>query len=726
VIPDLVRVVPVALALVLVPGWFWARWLTRSTDLAEQVIHAVAFSMVLVSAAALVEVRLTGGGLTLPLAVIAPAAVFLAGAGLFVWSGAAGKPEKRPVAGFPVPLTAPSLVPLALAAALVLAGDFLYQGLFWAAGSCWGWPSPACTASGEAQRFMLPVAALVVLAGAVQVLSSRRLSWAGSGEEAAGERSVDSGGRTKKVLLGLVLLAVLVRGYSGPVLHDWPFIRGVDNYSHAVMANLMLSTGNDSSYLIYPPGFHLLTAEISRLSGVEPLDTFPVVAPLMMLGPTLALYTLGRRMWGWEVGVAAAFFGGFLAGGIYYYFDDAMYPNLTAAQILLVMTIGALVSLYSRPGWRSGLAFAVLGSGVVLYHQVTTLYLVVLLAPVAVFALVYLLLTSQRRAAATLFFSLVLLAVLSVAYAWDTYHIPRLIAHLMDGAFGTGKTASAVEMAIGTQPTYGYAVMVGTTISQPIAWLGLLGLVVSTGSLFVARRREGAAVLSKVTLLVWFLVMLAGSSTSLSGFPQRFGRDISVPLALFAAFALVMLLRSLLWLRGPLPVYAASAAVLLVGGLVGLRAVQSIEQAAGPSPEVTMTPQIAAAGEWLKEHNTGGNIMVSPQSNQVPSRMMLAMGHYSALQSFTAGQVAHPRDLPPHPPQRYWNVLWVMTHPQGQKTQQILKEYDVRYIVLYKREPDRPVVPYWTLFKQYPNLYRTVFENQDVLIVAPRRFSGTG
>jgi hypothetical protein len=166
--------------------------------------------------------------------------------------------------------------------------------------------------------------------------------------------------------------------------------------------------------------------------------------------------------------------------------------------------------------------------------------------------------------------------------------------------------------------------------------------------------------------------------------------------------------------------FAASAAVLFMVTLVGLRTVQSFEQAAGPSPELTMSPGIWAAGEWLEGHNTGGNIMVSPQANQVPSRMMLAMGHYFALQSFTAPQIAHPRDLPPHPPLVYWDVLWVMNHLEGEHTAQILKKYDIRYIVHYKREPDRQVTPYWKLFKAYPNLYRKVFENSDVLIVKER------
>ena len=136
---------------------------------------------------------------------------------------------------------------------------------------------------------------------------------------------------------------------------------------------------------------------------------------------------------------------------------------------------------------------------------------------------------------------------------------------------------------------------------------------------------------------------------------------------------------------------------------------------------MTITPEIAAAGEWLREHNSGGNIIVSPHLNQVPSRMMLAMGGYSALQSFTAWQIDHPRDLPPTGPKPLRDVFWVINHPRGERTDQLLREHDVRYVVLYKNMPDRPTKDYWKSFKASPDLYRMVFENEDVLIAAPRK-----
>jgi hypothetical protein len=65
-----------------------------------------------------------------------------------------------------------------------------------------------------------------------------------------------------------------------------------------------------------------------------------------------------------------------------------------------------------------------------------------------------------------------------------------------------------------------------------------------------------------------------------------------------------------------------------------------------------------------------------------------------------------------------------VTHPNNQRTDGILRAYDVRYIVLYKNMPDRPTGDYWLSFKSHQDLYRTDFENRDVLIVERRQSSG--
>ena len=164
-------------------------------------------------------------------------------------------------------------------------------------------------------------------------------------------------------------------------------------------------------------------------------------------------------------------------------------------------------------------------------------------------------------------------------------------------------------------------------------------------------------------------------------------------------------------------VFVASLVVLLAGSQVGYGAVQSLRWASSSSVQITMTQGISAAGEWLEDHNTGGNIIVGSHANQVPSRMMLAMGHYSALQSFEVWQIERPRDLPPTGERPLRDVIWTMNHPEGERTQQILKDYEIRYIVLYKEMPDRPTQDCWKGFEAHPEHYQRVFENEDVLIV---------
>ena len=481
------------------------------------------------------------------------------------------------------------------------------------------------------------------------------------------------------------------------------------------MSNQMLFEGTFETYLIYPPGFHTMTAMISTLSGLEPIDVFPVLGPMLFVLPSLALYALASRLWGWEHGVAAAFFGGLLLGGSYSYLNDSMYPNLVTAQFLLVLVVAAIIQLYATPAWRPVLAVAVLGSSVVLYHQVSSLYLALLLALITLFILPYLLLRSRRRGLA-LFLAFALLTVLSVFYAWDTYNLPQAVAGFLEGS-ETSETGAAVGRTIGTQVPYLPASLVGDIVSEPVMWLGLLGVFFVLG---IGTRRESTPeFLSHFTLLLWAFVLFTGSITSLSGFPQRFGRDLGVPLSLLAAFALVAILHSL-QARRTAVFLAASLTTLLVGLVAGFQALQSFEMAVNPSHHLVISEEIYEAGEWLEDQNTGGNIMISPHVNQVPGRVMLALGDYSGLQSFEPGQIEYPRDLPPGGPGAMWDVLWVMQNPASQRTKELLEQYDIRYIVLYKNMPDRPTTDlYWQRYKSYPSLYDPAFENEDVVVMQP-------
>ena len=704
-LPELIRGLLAAGLVCVLPGIFWARVLCGPTEnVLSRLVYAVAFSLTLVPAVALLQARLFGVGVSLAVAVVSVVVVFVGGLAAYLRFGAAKGPE-TPLVAYPLAPGPPTLFPFVVGSVVALLSM---------AGVMADWR-------------VAPLVALLVLLGGVAYLITQLPPEDQTGREAeppAQPLRGEQEGRWRTLispvahygLLAVVLVLVLLRGYLGPVRHDWPYARGIDIYEHAVMTEMTLSQGSTESFMLYPPGLHFLTALISRFSGLEPLDIFAVLAPMLLLLTSLACYTLARRMWGWEVGVAAAFLSGVILGGTFHHLSEARFANLIGGQFLLVVAIAALLGLYASSSVRAGLLLAILGSSVVLHHQVGSFTLAMLLFLVTVLFIPYLL-VHDRRKGLSLLASFALLGFISVIYAWDTYDLGQLVAGLLGIGEETGRGGEAVGMALGTKLPYEFAHLL-LTATQPVLWLGLLGGLLL---LVDARRRPDAVadVLSRATLLFWGLVLFVGSRTNLSGFPDRFERDLGVPLAILAALALVAIVRSWPGLRKPVALAATVLAVIAVTALIGVQTVQNLQRAdgfAGRDKDRPPPKDVAAAGEWLKEHNTGGRIVATPYLEYVPSRGMLAMGGYTGMQSYDIARIERARDLPPFGPGPLYDAQWVLHHPADERTENIIEENDVRYIVFYKRYAGMA----WPEYAQRDDLYQKVYENESVIIFAPR------
>ena len=685
---DLIRAVPVALIVGLVPGYFWARCLAATDDLAERLAYAIALSVTLVPAVALILSSLFGTGVTSTVSVVSVLLVFFAGLAARLVFGPAKGPE-GPISPLPPAPGILTLAPLCLALLLAL-------GTFFGLVGAWA---------------MIPAAALVVLSGILYWLSLRRedVTDGERGEEQEASPAVVYG------LLSAALVLALARGYLGPLFNGWPFPRGVDRYEHAIMTSMMAEGGSTESFMLYPPGFHALSAMISNLSGLEPMALFPALGPSLLALTSLASYALAARLWGRPVGVAAAFLSGPVLGGAYLHFVEARYPNFVGEQVIIIVAVAALIWTYANPTVRSGLLLALLGASAVFYHQIAGYVMAVLLAVVPLFFLPYLLLR-RRRTGLVLAGSLAGLFVLAAAFAWDTYDLPNLVAGLMGDSAETGRGGEAVAMAIGTKPA-NHPTYLLVTITAPVLWLGLLGAMM----LLPNRANNGAAArLAHLTLIVWAALLFVGSQTSYSGFPDRFDRDLGAPLALLAAPALVLLLRASPRLAPSRAALAVTlAAALLSAGLLVVQTTRNLEEAAGQSErprDRPATPEVAAAGAWLEKNNEGGSIVATPYLDYVPSRGMLAMGGYTEMQSYDYARILRARDLPPFGEGPLLDALWLLKHPTGEKTQRIMQENDVRYVIFHKRYPGISWLPY----AEQRDLYKISYQNPSVVIFEPR------
>ncbi|HZC61341.1 MAG TPA: hypothetical protein VE464_06840, partial [Streptosporangiaceae bacterium] len=381
---DLLRALGAAIAAVVLPGYFWAALLRPGGGLAERLGYSSALSLASVPVVALVLARLAGSGVTLWIALASVVLVFGSGALAFLWRGAApGTAE--PILPAPGAIRDPRALAL-LAVAFVAAVVSVLRSS----------PAPG----------WLNVAILLLLVLAAVLGRPRRGPDEVPGElpaqgpdqapargpdvipdqevpRAATGGSRPAGAALRGWALAIVLVATAARAYEPVIRYDWPSIRGLDHFSHALMAQQMLSHGSYRSYLIYPPGFPAVSAVLSRLSGLPPLVLYPVIAPALLVLTALAVYVLATRLWGWGYGIAAAGLSGLVLHGAYGSLADGRYPDLTSAYFLITMGVAALLTLYASPSRRSAALAAVLGASPILYHSVATLYEALILARLA-------------------------------------------------------------------------------------------------------------------------------------------------------------------------------------------------------------------------------------------------------------------------------------------------------------------------------------------------------
>jgi len=755
VVADLIRALLAAAAGAVLPGYFWAAVLRPTSGLGERLAYSTVVSMASVPTVAVILARVARTGVELWVALAA--VLIVLGTGLLAFRLKGPAPgTAAPVLRMPDPTRDPrvlGLVAAALAVGLVLMAVrrppaallALVALALLAGGALMAWPRPAAPenpAPGsppEAGAFLSApppgpsehaTPAPASPAPGSPAPPSAAAERPGTRSPAAPAPAPASPGPSPAARpfglplsvvrdggLAAILVLTAVRVYSGVVHFEWPYVSGGDQYSHAIMAQQMLAHGQYPSYLIYPPGFSALTAVICRFAGLTPLALFPVLAPMLLVVTALGAYALATRLWGWPYGLGAAALSGLVLTGAFNGFAEGRYPDLISAFFLLVMTVAALVTLYEAPTARSVVLVIVVAASPVLYHSVASLYAAVLLALVAVIGLPYLALAGHRRELRALLLGLAGAAVLAACYAVYVYNPGGILG-------GKSSAGGAVSIVLGSQAPASQGALL-KELGPPIVWFGVLGLAALAVSLRYLRRP--AQVLTVATVVGWCVLMYVGSRTSLDGFPQRFERDLGAPLSVLAAFGAGLVVRSLP-LRGAVPRTAPAlagtiagvvAAVMLIAQVV--HAVDASDRSAGQLP----SHRVAAAGQWLARHNTGGTIITTPYMNRgITNRGMLALGGYTGLQASSPYRIAHPRSLPTAGKGPLLDSQEVLQYPQSCRSANILVRQDVRYVVLYKdgngagRQGPAANLPG---FAADPAHYRRVFENPAVIIYATHR-----
>lgn len=741
---DLVRALLATVVAGVLPGYCWAVVLSPRGDWAERLTWSSVLSVTSVPVVALVLAKLAGTGVTIWVAL--GSVVLVAGSGALVL---ALRGPARALSGPVLPrapaIGSPGVLALAGVAfvgalAVVLAalrhrqvpGPLLIVValLLIVAGGVAAWTARPMLADspGPAEETHAPsrVEETVSSGRAGGMVPPGRAGETGSrgpvaepaaaAETAPSEETAPAGEAAARARPGWWLAALVitlgliaVRAYTGAIRLDWPYLRGTDQFSYVIMSDQLMRHGSYATFLAYPPGFSTLSAVICRLSGLSPLTLFPVLAPALLLLTSMGAYVLATRLWGWRYGLVALALSGLVLDGAYAGFGQGRYPDLISAFFLMVMLVAGLMVLYETPSLRSGALVTVVGASVVFYHPVASIYLVALLALVGLGGLPYHLLQGRRRDAVVLLSTLVATAVLAACYAAYIYDLPGVLS-------GRSNTSTAVSNDLGSQAASPAAHLL-TELGPALVWLGLFGFA-ALAVLAVRYFRAPPQVLAAGTVLAWCVLMYLGSRTALDGFPTRFERDLGAPLAITSAFGACLILRSLAQLlvarKAVVATAAATVAAVLLAVVAAVPAGASLVTDSQTKGNILIRP-VAAAGQWLRQHNTGGTIITTPYMNpSISNRAVLAMGGYAGLQSYSRERTEHPRSLPPAGRQPLLDSYQVLDHPESCASARALTREDVRYVVLYKPGWRKAVVA----FHRDPARYHPVFENPRVIIFA--------
>jgi hypothetical protein len=717
---DLTRALFAAVVAAVLPGFFWAAFFRPASDLAERLAYSCALSVASVPVVALGLAHIAGSGVTLWIALASAGIVLVTGILALLIRGAA------PASAGPIFPDPPAIKDTRVLVVLVVAflavlvsvarGDppsgglvFLILALLALAGVLAGTSVTRSTSVVTARPDLVPAASPASAApGTATPVPDRPAQVPAADQEVIDRgRSLRPAAVVRASALGIVLVLTAVRAYVPVLRYDWPQIRGLDHYSHAVMAEQMLAHGGYPTYLIYPPGFPAMTAVICRLCGLSPLAMFAVLAPALLVITALAAYALATRLWGPWYGIAAAALSGLVLNGAYGGLADGRYPDLLSAYFIIPMGIAALLTLYQSPSLRSAVLVAVLGAAPVFYHQVATLYEAVILVLVAVTALPYLLYRRRRTDARMVLLGLAGLLVLSIGYAWITYGLGwPVIRHSASG--------TAVSMVLGSQPAWP-AGHVFHELAQPIVWLGVLGVTMLAMSLRHAHRPP--QVLAAVTMLLWCLMMYLGSRTAADGFPQRFERDLGAALTVVGALGVGVIVKSLwrAWQRAslaPAVVTSLALALLVVATTIQVAKLAQKES----SPARVLSPPVVAAGNWLQRHHSGGTIVSTTLNQGITERATLAITGYPALMYYVPWVIPHARSLPAGGRKPLLDSVEVLKHPGSCAAAAAIAGEHIHYILVYLgsgKEVDLAA------FRANPARYRQVFRDRSVIIYAP-------
>lgn len=352
----------------------------------------------------------------------------------------------------------------------------------------------------------------------------------------------------------LVLAAVAWRtiyAYWTPLVNKYVVPPGDDPAFHVAKISDLLAGHWQILANGYPLGWHLMTAVIAKLFSWDALTAVRLIGPLLLVLPVPILIFVGARLFNrLSAGIFAAVIWTFLALAPIRAYGDGNYPNLLAGSVLVPLALLALALLSQRSTWHRLILLSVSFGSIALVHHLSLIYVLCGAIPLFLWWSVKTLRTPHvPRARLVLAGSVVILAALA-AVSWP-YYKPLLLPFIE--ILRSQGSLAATFGSISAPITWGKLLEVHNPLLVALGLAGLFLVLISPLHKSV-----------KILFAGWVGLLWLLSATSIFGLPERFVRELAIPLSLTAGFFLAYFIERPSSLLGKTALFALAMGLLVL------------------------------------------------------------------------------------------------------------------------------------------------------------------
>ena len=303
----------------------------------------------------------------------------------------------------------------------------------------------------------------------------------------------------------------------------------------------------------YPDTFGYLGAVIAALAELDAPTALVFVSLGSMLAGLAAIYFVARQLYGNRAAIFALFAYGLLSYQPRQTLYDGTFIELVSGLVLAPLFLLALAKTLTTRGWRWPVMAGVMAAALVRYHFIGSVQAGVtgalFLAGILIFRRD--LITKKGLMA----LGLMLAVAVALSFPYSFYYI-RVGLRIVLGRLGLMAVAAEQEAAF---PALAFPGDFYTKLGVVLYHVGLMAL----GGFVLQRVAARKLRVADILVMAWLAVMIIGSVTSVFIVPERFLRNMALPLALIVG-AFLGAIPNQRWLM------AAALSVILIPSMIFL------------------------------------------------------------------------------------------------------------------------------------------------------------